>query len=266
MKLKSIFNSDKPVIGMVHLQALPGAPAFCGDLQNVLDAAQRDIEALQNGGANGLMFENFNDVPFYPDTVPAETIAAFTSVLAQLKKYLTLPFGVNVLRNDGMAAIAIAVATGAQFIRVNVFSGATVTDQGVLQAQAHEIVRKRAQIAPQVKIFADVQVKHGKALIRRPIGEEALELLERSRADALICSGSMTGQAVDMQDLHEIRAVVRDAAVILGSGATAENWREYGRFADAVIVGTALKKNGDVGAAVEENRVKEFMRQIQELK
>ena len=251
---------------MVHLQALPGAPGFCGDLERVIFAAHRDIIALQNGGVDGLMFENFNDVPFYPDAVPPETVAAFTAVLAHLQSVVNLPIGLNVLRNDGLSAIAIASACGAQFIRVNVLSGATVTDQGILQSQAHEIVRKKAQLAAAVKIFADVQVKHGAAIIQRPIAEEARELLDRAGADAIIVIGSMTGMAADAQDVQEIRSALPRAFILSGSGVTPIHVADCAPLVDAFIIVTFLQENGDVSALVDTVRVRKFMQRIQEFR
>ncbi|KAA3618220.1 MAG: phosphorybosylanthranilate isomerase [Calditrichaeota bacterium] len=262
--MKSLFLCNIPVIGMVHLKALPGSPFFSGKLEEVVAAAREDVFALQNGGVNGLLFENFNDVPFFPDTVPAETIAGFAALVAELKQEISLPFGINVLRNDGAAAVAIATATGAQFIRVNVFNGATVTDQGVLQSKAHAIVRLKHRLNPELKIFADVQVKHGAPLIKRPVAEEAQELIERSCADAVICSGTMTGAPVDRAELEQIKKAVPKAAIILGSGVDAENIASLLSCADAMIVGTAFKKDGKVTAQVDEARVKNFMRLIQE--
>ncbi|MGK2855747.1 MAG: BtpA/SgcQ family protein, partial [Thermoanaerobaculia bacterium] len=153
-----------PLIGMVHLRPLPGAPLFSGSMDEVIEAAVRDATALRDGGAAAFIVENFGDKPF-AKTVGAETIAAMTRVIAEITREVRLPFGVNVLRNDGLAAMAIAAATGAAFIRVNVLSGAMVTDQGVIEGGAASLMRFRATLsATSVAVFADHMVKHASPL------------------------------------------------------------------------------------------------------
>src|SRR5438552_14116094 len=142
---------------MMHLRALPGAPLFGGSLDQVIETAMADDNALAAGGCDGIVFENFGDRPFHKHVNP-ETIAAMTRVIAEVRP--RLPFGVNVLRNDARAAIAIAAATGAQFIRINVHVGAMATDQGIIEGEAADTLRLRALIAAEVLIFADYLVKH----------------------------------------------------------------------------------------------------------
>lgn len=154
----------KPVIGMVHLRPLPGAPLFGGSLDAVIEAARADVRALATGGCDGLLFENFGDRPFRKTEVDPETIAAMTRVITEARREAPLLFGVNVLRNDPIAALAVAAATGASFIRVNVHTGAMVTDQGIIEGNAGESLRRRARIAPDVAIFADHFVKHASPL------------------------------------------------------------------------------------------------------
>ena len=131
----------RPVIGMVHLRALPGAPTYGGSVEAIRTAALRDAEALQIGGASALLVENYFDAPFYPNRVPAHTVAHMTAIASALRQRVDLPLGVNVLRNDGRAALAVAHAAGADFIRVNVLVGARMTDQGILEGRAHRAAR-----------------------------------------------------------------------------------------------------------------------------
>ena len=219
---------------MVHLRALPGAPLFGGSLDQVIETAMADANALAAGGCDGIVFENFGDRPFHKRVGP-ETVAAMTRVIAEVRP--RLPFGVNVLRNDARAALAIATATGAQFIRVNVHVGVMATDQGIIEGEAAETLRLRA---PHILIFADYLVKHA-----TPIGEHsARDLRERGLADALIISGSETGAPADVQRLSATRAAI-DAPILIGSGLTAENAVNYAD-ADGAIVGTSLKHEGRV--------------------
>src|SRR4051795_9681702 len=132
----------KIVIGMVHLAPLPGSPGYGSDVASVRDAALRDAAALADGGVDGVMIENFGDVPFFPGRVPAYVVAHMTAIAAEVRARVALPLGINVLRNDGLSALAVAHACGAEFIRVNVLCGARVADQGLLQGIAHDLLRE----------------------------------------------------------------------------------------------------------------------------
>src|SRR5260221_195002 len=145
----------RAVIGMVHLAPLPGAPLYEGSLQDVLARALADAEALAAGGVDAIAVENFGDRPFRKSRVDPETIAAMTRVITELARSVALPFGVNVLRNDASAALAIAAATGAAFIRVNVHTGAVVADQGIIEGEAAETLRRRSLVPPGGRDFAD---------------------------------------------------------------------------------------------------------------
>jgi membrane complex biogenesis BtpA family protein len=235
---------ERPLFGMVHLRALPGAPRFGGSLDEVIEAAVRDAWAIGEGGADGIVVENFGDAPFFGSRVPAETIAAMTRVVSEIGRVFTKPIGVNVLRNDGVAALAVAAATGAAFVRVNVLTGAMLTDQGVIEGTAAEVLRARARIAPQVLVFADHMVKHAAPLAAYDPMQMAKDLRYRGLADALIVTGAETGAAADPERLQQLRAAV-DAPLLIGSGLTAANASLFGQ-ADGAIVGTSLK--GDDGA------------------
>jgi len=228
---------------------LPGAPLFGGSIDEVMAAARADADALAGGGCDGIVFENFGDRPFQKH-VGAETIAAMTRVISEVMPKLS--FGVNVLRNDAHAAIAIAAATGAQFIRINVHTGTMATDQGIIEGEGAETLRFRASIAPRVLIFADYLVKHA-----TPVGEHsARDLRERGLADALIVSGAETGAAADVNRLADVRRSV-DTPILIGSGITAANARDYSD-ADGAIVGTSLKTNDRIDAARVERVVRAF--------
>src|SRR3954451_23107706 len=153
------------VIGMVHVAALPGAPAYGGSMRAIVDTALRDARALRDGGCDAIAVENFGDRPFFKDSVPAETVAALTRVIVAVLAEVGIVFGVNVLRNDAASAIAIAAATGAAFVRVNVHTGAMLTDQGIVEGRAAETLRKRGALAAEVLIFADHMVKHATPMV-----------------------------------------------------------------------------------------------------
>ena len=250
------WSGRRPVIGMVHLLPLPGAPRFGGDVGPIRDAALRDADALAAGGVHGIMMENFGDVPFYPVQVPAVVVAHVTAIAAEIRRRVDLPLGINVLRNDGRSALAVAHAVGAAFIRVNVLSGARVTDQGIVQGIAHDLLRERAQLgATNVKILADVDVKHSAPLAPRPLVDEVNDTIERGLADAVILSGAGTGKSTDPQHVRTVKDAAGKTPVFIGSGIIAATVEQF-EAADGFIVGTAFKSDGDPGKPVEVGRVK----------
>lgn len=239
----------RAVFGMVHLKPLPGAPLFGGSMDEVIAAAVADARAIVAGGCDGIMVENFGDRPFAKDRVGPETVAAMTRVLTILAAESRVPLGVNVLRNDAAAALAIAAATGAAFIRVNVHIGAMLTDQGLIEGRAAGTMRTRERLAAAVAVFADHLVKHAVPLAAVDPGQSAKDLRLRGLADAVIISGTGTGAAPDVERLKVLRDVLPDAPLLLGSGLTAANASEFGE-ADGAIVGTAIKRGADVDAPV----------------
>lgn len=259
-QFKSRFGASPLVIGMIHLKPLPGSPAFGGDLEALVASAEADLRALQENGVGAVLIENFGDAPFYPDRVPVETVASMTAIVQHLRGHCRVPFGVNVLRNDGQAAVAIAAATGAAFVRINVLAGAVVADQGLISANAHEVLRLRRRLDAAISIFADVQVKHASPLGNFSLQDAASDLLERAHADALICTGSATGAAIDLGQLRLLREYLPDAVLLAGSGVDQNSARTILQDADGVIVGTALKKEGKVGNPVDVARVRQFMK------
>ncbi len=246
---------ERPVIGMVHLPALPGAPGWSGSLDAVRRFALDEAEVLQAGGVGALMVENYHDVPFHAGSVPAHTVAAMTVILRAVRDgFPGLPCGVNVLRNDGAAALAVALATGASFIRVNVLSGAVVTDQRLIQGRADRLLRLRRELGVEVGILADVRVKHGRPLGSRPLIEEALDLRQRCLADGLILTGEATGAAADPDEMRRVREALPDCPLLVGSGMCDETVREFADWADGYIVGTSLKSPGPDGHPVTDRR------------
>lgn len=253
-------NIALPVIGMVHLPALPGSPGQALSLTAIRDRALRDAEALLQGGVQGLMVENYGDTPFYPGSVPAATIAQMTWLVAEIKRLATVPCGVNVLRNDGIAALAVAAAAGGQFVRVNVLCGARVTDQSVIAGIAHDLLRERMRLAAgAIQIWADVDVKHSAPLAPRPLEDEVADLVHRAHADAVIVTGRSTGAATDTAELQRVRSAATGKPVIVGSGVTPANVRDLIGKASAVIVGSALKVDGNAANAVDGNRVRNLL-------
>jgi hypothetical protein len=262
--IEDTFDVEKPVIGMVHLPPLPGAPGFDGDREAILESARRDARRLDAGGVDGVMVENFGDAPFYPDDVPKHVVASMTRATQAVVETVDVPVGVNVLRNDSMADLGVAQAVGADYVRSNIHTGARVTDQGIIEGRAHEVMRERERLGADIKLLADHDVKHSAPLGTEEFNAESMaDGVERGLADATVVSGIGTGYGVDLADLEE--AVRRrdeydlDVPIFVGSGVTADTVTEILSLADGVIVGTSLKEDGDVGNPVSEDRVAELM-------
>jgi len=253
-----IFSTPKPVIGCIHLLPLPGAPLYDGNLKGIFERALREADIYHRLGLHGIIIENFGDSPFYPESVPAETIAAMTAVTRDVVQHCPLPAGVNVLRNDARAAVAVATATGAAFIRVNVHMGAMVTDQGLVQGRAHETARLRNALRSDVRILADVAVKHAVPLAARPLELEVADLSERGMVDGIIVTGDRTGCAVDGRMLETARSSCT-VPVFAGSGTTPENLPELYPMVDGFIIGSYFKHDGNPLNAVSEDRVRRVM-------
>jgi len=247
------------LIGVVHLLPLPGGPVESVGIEEVVRRARSDAWAMATGGVDALIVENFGDAPFHQDRVGPSTVAMMTRAVAEVRQEVgRLPVGVNVLRNDAVAAMAVAVATGASFIRVNVYVGATVTDQGVIQGAARAALMARRRLGAQVKVAADVMVKHGTPLGSASLEEVARDAWHRGRADRLIVTGAGTGAPTCAEDVGRVRAAVPAASVWVGSGVNPDNADEF-KEADGCIVGTFLHAGSDTSAPVEEGRVREMV-------
>jgi membrane complex biogenesis BtpA family protein len=253
-----------PVIGMLHLLPLPGAPHFTGDRAIIRERLLADAEALVSGGVDGLMMENFGDAPFLPGALPPHVIADMTALAGAVSDRFDLPLGINCLRNDALAALAVAHAIGGAYIRVNVLCGARVTDQGVIEGPADRLLRERARLdAGAIRIVADVDVKHSAPLgAPRPLVDEVADLVERGGADAVVVSGSGTGQPTDRGQLDTVRGAAGSAPVWVGSGVDADGIAALVGRCDGVIVGSSLKHGGDPRAAVDPARVRELVARL----
>jgi hypothetical protein len=252
----------KILIGVVHLRPLPGSPRWRGDMESVFEFAVNDARAYARGGAHALFIENFGDVPFTKGPVAPETIAAMAAAGRAVRQAVSLPIGFNVLRNDARAALALCAVCGGEFIRVNVHTGAMLTDQGLIEGSAYETLRYRQRVCPAAQIFADVHVKHAVPLGNWTIEDAARDTIERGLADALIVSGSGTGLQADLADVERVRRTAPAAKLLLGSGITLANVRDFLPAADGFIVGSSLKRAGKLSNPVDPKRVAALARAI----
>ncbi len=245
------------VIGVVHLAPLPGSPRGEAGLDDVLRRAEADAAALAAGGVDGIIVENFGDAPFERGRVDAACVAMMTrAALAVRQAAPEVVLGVNVLRNDGAAAIAVAAAVGAALVRVNVLVGAMVTDQGVIEGIARDVAVERRRLAPGLAVAADVLVKHATPLGAPRRADVARDTWHRGGADALIVSGAGTGLATDPAAIDEVREAVPEAPVWVGSGVTPATADALRGRVDAAIVGTWLHAGGQWAAPVDAERVR----------
>jgi uncharacterized protein len=257
--LVELFGSEKPIIGVIHLLPLPGSARYDGNLETVCLRAEQEAAAYATGGVNGLIIENFFDAPFTKGRVDTATACAMSIVIKRVMAICELPIGVNVLRNDALTGMAVAATTGAQFIRVNVLSGAMVTDQGIIEGVAHELLlyRKHLNAQKHVRILADIMVKHANPIsIGQTIEAAARDTVHRALADGIIISGVETGTAPDLEELHRARKAVPGTPIFIGSGASKENLRSLLAVADGAIVASSLKRQGVLENPVDVERVR----------
>jgi hypothetical protein len=231
-------------------------------VESIIEFAVNDARAYEQGGAHALFVENFGDVPFTKGCVAPETIAAMAAAGRAIRQAVKLPIGFNVLRNDARAALALCAVCGGAFIRVNVHTGAMLTDQGLIEGNAYETLRYQQRVCPSAQIFADVHVKHAVPLGNWTIEDAARDTIERGLADALIVSGAGTGLAADLADVERVRRTCLGTKVLLGSGVRLENLHDYLPAADGFIVGSSLKRNGRLANPVDYKRVAALVRAL----
>src|SRR4051812_17396670 len=242
MSFTDLFGPRKPLIGVLHLLPLPGAPLYDGNIQRVYDQALGELEIFKAHRLDSVIVENFRDMPYFPGRVPAETVAAMAAISREIVRAAAMPVGINVLRSDGEAAIAVAAASGAHYVRVNVHMGAVVADQGIVQGGSQLSVRLRSALRSNALIFADVGVKHAAPLAGRSLDIETRDLAERGLADAIIVTGDRTGVETSAGDVAAVRTATT-LPVLVGSGATPENVDRMLPAVDGLIVGSYFKKD-----------------------
>ncbi|MDJ0661290.1 MAG: BtpA/SgcQ family protein [Crocosphaera sp.] len=265
MDLTQIFNTTNPVIGVVHLLPLPTSPRWGGSLTAVIERAEQEATALAAGGVDGIIVENFFDAPFTKEKVDPVVISAMTLIVDRIKNLVVVPVGINLLRNDAVGAMAIASTINAQFIRVNVLTGIMATDQGLIEGNAHELLRYRRQLDAEVAILADVLVKHARPLGTPNLTTAVQDTIERGLADGVILSGWATGSPPSLEDLELATAAAQGTPVFIGSGADWDNIGKLMTAADGVIVASSLKRHGKISEPVDPIRVAQFVEAAKEI-
>jgi membrane complex biogenesis BtpA family protein len=262
--LSELFGREKPVIAMMHLLPLPGRPLYdaARGMGAIVESLKRDLAALQEGGVDGLLFCNEGDRP-YPLVTDRAPIAAMAAAIGELRPEIGLPYGVDLLW-DGMAAIAVAQATQARFVR-EVFTGVYDSDMGLWQPDAAAALDYRARIGGgEIRLFFNIEPEFARPVSPRPIGALAKSVVTSSLADALLISGPMAGAEADLTDVAEAKAAVPATPVLANTGVRIETVGRTLAVADGVIVGTGLKRDGDTWNPVDPERVRRFMAHARE--
>jgi len=245
---------NKLLIGVVHLKPLPGSYLYDGNFDEVVEHAIIEAKKIEDGGFDALIIENFNDMPFSKESEKITT-SAMTVIGMEVKKEVSIPVGVNVLRNDALSAYSIAYAIKGDFIRVNVLTGVAFTDQGIIEGIANELFKLKKRVPSNIKIFADVHVKH--ATHFNEFEEAILDTVERGLADAIIVSGKRTGSEADLEKVKKAKKL-SPVPVLIGSGTNLDNLKNLWDYVDGFIIGTFLKKDGNVKNDIDIERVKKI--------
>jgi membrane complex biogenesis BtpA family protein len=267
MKHCNVFNINKPVIGMIHVSALPGTPNYEGSIKQIIDLAKREALIYKENGIDAIAIENMHDVPYLKRTVGSEITSLMSVIGYEVKNLTKLPCGIQILAGANKDAIAAAHSGGLDFVRTEGFVFAHVADEGIIESDAGELLRYRKQIAAEnILIFTDIKKKHSSHSITSDVDiVETAKAAQFFLSDGIIITGSSTGYEADIDEVKKVKDEIK-IPVIVGSGIATENINKYLPIADAFIVGSSLKKEGSWVNEVDVERVKRFMKRVNELK
>ncbi|HPX31981.1 MAG TPA: BtpA/SgcQ family protein [Erysipelotrichaceae bacterium] len=260
--MKEFFRGN-PIIGMVHLLPLPGAPKYRGSIEEIKERALYDANALVNGGVKSFIIENFNDDP-YSECIDDFSFATMVKIANEIKNAFDCKIGINIQFNDVEKELALAYAIDADFIRVEVFIDNRVGIQGIMTAKCRKITELKNKYDIRAKILADIDVKHTTALVKEDIDELAHRAIDEG-ADAIILTGSKTGENPKITEVERIREIVEDFPIVVGSGINSNTIRKYLRYANGVIVGSSIKIDGNVKNPVCQIRTRELVESLNKI-
>jgi len=262
-KYKQIFSQGKTIIGMIHLPPLPGTPeGKDARFTDLCKFALSELEKLQSGGVDGVIIENFWNMPYFPNEVPSITIASMAAIAGRVIEQSSIPVGVNILYNDFLGEISIARAMDAAFIRAEVFVDPSLSETGIIQPSAASLYRERHFLnADGIGIFADIHSKNTTPIWDRSLLESALDAQNRAKADAIIITGAGTGKPVVVEDLQNLREKLT-IPLLIGSGVTAQTITELIKNCDGAIVGSYFKTSGNINLPTDINRVRELVEAV----
>ena len=257
--IKNVFGVQKPVIAMVHMEALPGDPQYDSHkgMEWVVERCRQDMLALQEGGVDAVMFSNERSLPYLTKVEPITSIS-MARVITEVLPDLHIPFGVNVLW-DGVASIDLAVATGAKFVR-EIFSGVYASDFGLWNTNAGATARHQRAVSGEcIKLLYNIMPEASTYLAGRDIESIARSTVFNTQPDALCVSGLTAGVETDTQVIRLVKKAVPDTPIFANTGLNISNVVEQLSAADGAITGTTFKRDGFIWNEVDTRRVKEFM-------
>jgi len=257
---------NKSIIGMVHVGALPGTPKNDRPVADLISDALADAKILQEEGVDAIMIENMHDRPYLNREVGPEIIASMTAMACALRSVIKVSLGIQILAGANKAALAVALASGFDFIRAEGFVFGHLADEGMINSDAGELLRYRKQIgADRVKIYTDIKKKHSSHAVSSDVSiAETAKAAEFFLSDGVIVTGSSTGEKPSLEELKQVKSSVK-IPVLIGSGIGAGNINEYWNWADGFIIGSSLKKDGNWENEVDRERVKHFIKTINQL-
>lgn len=266
-KFKSIFKVGKPIIGMIHLKALPGTPKFNDSIDEIINAAINEVEIYKKAGIDALAIENMHDVPYLKNDVGHEISSIMSIIAYEVKKKSNLPCGIQVLSSANKAALAIAKNAGLDFIRAEGFVFGHVADEGYIDANGGELLRYRKAInAENIAVFTDIKKKHSSHTITADVSiVETAKAAEYFLSDGLIITGSSTAEPADVEDIQQIKEKCK-IPIIVGSGVTLNNVSQYLPISDALIVGSYFKKEGHWANTLEYDKIVHFMDKVNSIR
>ncbi len=267
VKFKSIFKKEKPIIGMIHLQALPGTPTFKNNINQIINTALQELAIYKKAQIDAIAIENMHDVPYLKNDVGHEISSLMSIIAYQIKSEANLPCGIQVLAGANKAAIAIAKNTNLDFIRAEGFVFGHLADEGYIDASAGELLRYRKKIdAENIAVFTDIKKKHSSHALTTDVNlAETAKAAEFFLSDGLIITGESTGKKANINELSQVKDATK-LPVIVGSGITIDNVSDYLKVSDALIVGSHFKKNGNWKNPLDYDRIATFMNKVNEIR
>jgi membrane complex biogenesis BtpA family protein len=262
-KFLNVFKVNKPVIGMIHLEALPGTPKYKNNNEYIIEKALKETEIYKKAGIDALALENMHDIPYLKGKVGPEITAVMTVAAHEVKKESGIPCGIQILAAANKEAIAVAKAAKLDFIRAEGFVFAHVADEGIIESSAGELLRYRKQInADEIMIFTDIKKKHSSHSITIDVDiVETAHAAEFFLSDAVIITGVSTGAEADLSEISKVREKVH-IPVMVGSGVNINNLESYLKVSDSLIVGSYFKKDGYWENELDYYRVATFMEKV----
>lgn len=267
MKHLNLFNIYKPVIGMIHVSALPGTPNYRGSVKQIIEQAKTEALIYKENGIDAIAIENMHDVPYLRRKVGPEITSLMSVIGYEVKNLTKLPCGIQILAGANKDALAAAHSAGLDFVRTEGFVFAHIADEGLMESDAGELLRYRKQISTEnILIFTDIKKKHSSHSITSDVDiVETAKAAQFFLSNGIIITGSSTGYEADIDEVKKVKDEI-NIPVIIGSGITTENIDKYLQVADAFIVGSSLKKEGSWTNEVDVERVKALMERVNEMK